>query len=133
MKDDPRSVLLHARAPEHAAGAAALAGILARRGGGRITILEVVEEGRPSAPTAEGLAAALRAQALAVQVKRVTARNPVEAVVAESANHDLLIVGASERWALQRSAFGPIVDDIAATARCPVVLFRKGERSASGG
>lgn len=133
MKDDPRSVLLHARAPEHAAGAAALAGILARRGGGRITILEVVEEGRPSAPTAEGLATVLRAQDLAVQVKRVTARNPVEAVVAESANHDLLIVGASERWALQRSAFGPIVDDIAATARCPVVLFRKGERRASGG
>ena len=70
---------------------------------------------------------------LVADVKHVSVKNPVEAVVAESGNHDLLVVGAGERWTLFKAAFGAIEDDIAARAKCPVVLFRRGVRPASGG
>ncbi|HYS72036.1 MAG TPA: universal stress protein, partial [Thermoplasmata archaeon] len=131
MKDDLRSVLLYARFPEHATGAAELAAILASLSRATVTVLDIVEEGSDAPNGANALAATLRKAALDVSVKRVTAKNAVDAVVAESANHDLLVVGAGGRGAVFRAAFGPTEDDIAAKARCPVVLYRKGAPPAS--
>lgn len=128
-----RSVLLYARAAEHAPGAATLAGILASGPGAKVTVLEIAEEGRPPPPSGESLAEPLRRAGLAVEVERIAAKEPQAAVVAESGNHDLLVLGAGERWALSRAAFGPIVDEIAQKARCPVVMYRKGMRPGSGG
>ena len=133
LKDDVRSILLYARAPDHAAGAAELAAVFAAGGPGRVTVLEVAEEGRPPGTPTDEAVAVLRRFGRDFEVRRIAARNPAEAVVAESGNHDLLVLGAGERWALSRAAFGPTVDDIAGKARCPVVMFRKGVRAASGG
>ena len=133
MRDEIRSVLLYARSADHAPGAAELAAILAAANGAKVTILEIAEEGRPAPPSAEPLADLLERAGLAAEVKRTTAKDAVDAAVSESANHDLLVLGAGERWALSRTAFGPTVDDIAAKAKCPVVLFRRGVRPASGG
>ena len=132
-KDEVRSILLHVRAADHGPGAMELAGILAREGNARVTVLEVQEEGKPPPPSADALADVLRRAGLTTDVKRLTTKDPVATVVAESANHDLLVLGAGERWALSRATFGPIVDEIASKARCPVVMFRKGVRPASGG
>lgn len=132
-KEEIRSVLLLARAPDHAEGAAEVAAILVAPAGGVVTVLDVVEEGRPAAQAAEALASALRKMRVPVQVKRIEAKDVVAAVAAESANFDVLVLGAGERWALRKYAFGPLVDQIAAAARCPVVLFRRGTRAPSGG
>ena len=110
-----------------------MAAILAAAHGAKVTILEAGEEGRSAFSSAGELAAFLRDAKLEVDVKRADGKALVDAVVAESANHDLLVLGAGERWALSRTAFGPTEDDIAAKARCPVVMFRKGIRAASGG
>ena len=123
-----RSVLLYARASEHAAGAAELAAALAAGDRARVVLLDVAEEGKPPKVDADGLAASLKKLGLDVEVRRIAAKNPVEAVAAESANHGVLVLGAGDRWALSRATFGPVVDDIATTARCPVVLYRQGPR-----
>jgi len=123
-----RSVLLYARAADHATGATELAAILAAADRAKVTVLDVAEEGKATSVDVHGLAANLRKLGLDVEVRRVAARDPVEAVVAESARHDLLVLGAGERWALSRAAFGPVVDDIATAARCPVLLYRQGPR-----
>ena len=131
LKEDVRSVLLHTRHPEHALGAAEIARAMAGTHG-KVTVLDVLEEGKPAPPGAEATVEQLRKAGLTVAVKRVTAKTPVAAVVAESAHHDLLVLDAGERWALRRSAFGSAVEAIAASARCPVLIYRKGERAASG-
>ena len=133
LKEDPASILMYARGPEHAAGATEVAAILAHAPGAKVTVLEVIEGGQPSASAVESIAT-LRRAGVAVEAKRIATRDPVAAaVVVESANHDVLVLGAGEKWALSRPGFGPIVDAIAAAARCPVVLYRKGVRPASGG
>ena len=131
LKEGVRSVLLYARAADHAIGSAELAAILAAPSGAKVTVLEVAEDGKPAPPSGDDLATALRRTGLAAEVKRVPAKNPVEAVVAESAGHDLLVLGAGERWALRKYTFGPLVDEIASKAKCPVVMFRKGDGIAS--
>ena len=123
-----KSVLLYARAVEHAAGAAELAASLAVGDRAKIVLLDVAEPGKPSRVDAEGLAANLRRAGIEAEVRRIAAKNPVEAVAAESANHGILVLGAGERWALSRTAFGPVVDDIAKAARCPVILYRRGPK-----
>ena len=133
MRDEIHSILLYARALDHSQGAAELAAILAGVSDARITVLEVAEEGKPTRPGGELTEATLRRFGRAFDVKRRTARNAADAVVAESADYDLLVMGAGDRWALSRATFGPTVDDIAAKARCPVVMYRKGQRVALGG
>ncbi|MEK6851933.1 MAG: universal stress protein, partial [Candidatus Thermoplasmatota archaeon] len=123
-----RSILLYARAADHAAGATELAAILAAVDRAKVTVLDVVEEGKPPRTDADAIAANLRRMGLDVEVRRVAAKSPAEAAVAESANHGLLVLGAGERWALSRATFGPIVDDIATAAQCPVVLYRQGPK-----
>ncbi len=131
LKDEVRSVLLYARASEHATGAAELAALLAAETG-TVTVLEIAEEGR-AAVSMEPVADGLRRAGVAVEVKRLAAKDPVAAVVAESRASDVLVLGAGERWALSRATFGPVVDEIARKARCPVVLFRRSVRPASSG
>jgi nucleotide-binding universal stress UspA family protein len=123
-----RSVLLYARATEHAAGAGELAAALAAGDRAKIVVLDVAEEGKAPRVDADGLAASLRGIGLDVEVRRIAAKNPAEAVAAESASHGVLVLGAGDRWALSRATFGPVVDDIATAARCPVVLYRQGPR-----
>jgi len=131
LKEPIHSVLLYTRGAEHALGAAEVAAVLA--GVAKVTVLDVAEEGKPVAGGADAIAETLRRAGAAAEVKRITAKDSIESVVAESRNHDVLVLGAGERWALSRTAFGPAVDEIARKARCPVVLFRKGTRAASGG
>lgn len=128
MKETPHSVLLYAPDETHAFGAAQLAGILAGPAGARVTVLELEGDGSESRPDLTAIAATLRKAGLTVEVRRVWARDPVTAVVVESEKHDLVVLGAGERWALRKHAFGLEVDQIAAAAPCPVVMFRAGAR-----
>lgn len=132
LKDRLDRVLLYAPSEDHAQGAAELAAILAAPTGAAVTVLEVAVDGRATGPPVDGLAATLEAANLSVDVKRLTGRDPVEVVAAESRNHDLLVVGAGERWALRKHAFGPAADAIAARSSCPVVLFRRDVRRIRG-
>jgi len=132
MKETIRSILLYVRSEEQARGAAEVAATLARAGGAKVSVLELGEGGgaAPGAMTVVELVAQAHVDA---QVLRLPVKNVVEAVVEESGKHDLLIIGAGDRRALSRAAFGPAEDDIAAKARCPVLLYRKGARAASAG
>ena len=130
-RDHVRSVLVYAKSVDHAAGAAELALILAATSGARVTVLDIQEPGRP--PTGEIVAEFVRKARPEVAVKRFTAKDATPIVVEESANHDLLVLGAGERAVLSTSSFGPIVDAIAAGAKCPLVMYRRGAKSSLGG
>ena len=129
-KDDVRSVLVYARASDHAAGAAELALILAAASRARVTVLDIQEAGRP--PIGDAVAEIVRRGKLDVEVKRFTAKEATAIVVEESGKHDLLVLGAGERAVLSTSSFGPIVDAIAAGAKCPLIMYRRGTKASLG-
>ena len=129
-KDDVRSVLVYARASDHAAGAAELALILAAASRARVTVLDIQEAGRP--PIGDAVAEIVRRGKLDVEVKRFTAKEATAIVVEESGKHDLLVLGAGERAVLSTSSFGPVVDAIAAGAKCPLIMYRRGTKASLG-
>jgi nucleotide-binding universal stress UspA family protein len=132
-KDHVRSVLVYVRSGDQAVGAAELARILAITSQATVTVLEVAETGKPAQPTGDTVAKLLRQSQVEVSVKRMTAKEAAPVVVEESAKHDVLVLGAGERPVLSTSAFGPIVDGIAAGAKCPVLMYRRGTKSSLSG
>lgn len=131
-KDDLRSVLVYARSSDHAAGAGELAGILAAPTRARVTILEIQEEGKAALSEGETIISRVRRSGVNAVVKRLATKDVTSLVVDESGKHDLLILGAGERWMLSTSSFGPTVDAIAEDATCPVVLYRRGTKPSLG-
>jgi len=57
----------------------------------------------------------------------VTAKSPVKEIVAASKQYDLIIMGASKKWVLNKFLFGSIPDRVMAEASCPVLFAKKRE------
>ncbi len=112
----------------HATHAARVAGMLAREHDAEVTILSIVPQKSVEIPTiADGhkLMEHLEAEGVRAEHKISFSRSTVEATLKEASMSDLLVMGASTRWALRKYDFGPLEDKIAKSVRIPVLMVRK--------
>lgn len=57
----------------------------------------------------------------------VTAMSPAKEIIDSSKEYDLIIMGASKKWVLNKFLFGSIPDRVMAEASCPVLFAKKKE------
>ena len=60
---------------------------------------------------------------VALNIKTVSGR-PAESIVAESANHDLVVSGSLGRTGLKRALMGSVAETVVRLAHCPVLVVR---------
>lgn len=58
----------------------------------------------------------------------IRTKRPIAKVTEMTANHEFLIMGASEKWKLLRYAFGPLPDSIAKKVNIPLLMLRAYEK-----
>ncbi|TLZ70825.1 MAG: amino acid permease [Methanobacteriota archaeon] len=112
-------------------GVDALALILAKSQGAKITVLSIVEDPAKAEEVkgdARGLLEDALALGLEVEQKIVYSKAFESTALQESAGADLLLVRASPPGGLRRYALGPVEDRIAKLAKVPVLIFRKGAK-----
>jgi len=63
-----------------------------------------------------------------LEPKIVTGRSPAKEIIAASKDYDLIIMGASRKWVLNKFLFGSVPDRVMAGASCPVLFAKKWER-----
>ena len=125
------------------AGALLAAEIIGRRLGVLVTILHVVKpqdsDRRPSLGVKSLVDRYMPASAQTQSVRLVVAESstPVEPVVAESANHDLLVIGMAPHWNLKQGLLGRSQSSVAQRSACSVLIVqtvhRQAEQSAGHG
>ncbi|MFQ5883797.1 MAG: amino acid permease [Thermoplasmata archaeon] len=128
MTEKLDSILLLAGHEWHASHAAELAASIAKRLGAAITVLGVVTDEskrKMDQKAVERLFRICREKGVSANRKLMTSDDYVGSVVAESKQHDLLVMGASAYWPLKKYVFGPIRDDIAARTETPILMLRK--------
>ncbi len=131
MKEKLDRILIM-NAPEwHLSYATGYAILLAKKHKAKITILSVVQtevEAEKEKVYSERLAAMCRTHGVPYEERMIRIRNVVDTVVAEAANYDLLVLGASSEWRLTQFAFGPMQDQIAHKTTTPILMVRKVRR-----
>ncbi|HYM39634.1 MAG TPA: amino acid permease, partial [Thermoplasmata archaeon] len=124
--------ILVMNAPEwHVSYATGYAILLAKKHKAAITILSVVQtdlEAEKEKAYSARLAEMCRTHGVPFEEKIVRIRNVVDTVVAEAADYDLLVLGASSEWRLTQFAFGPMQDQIARKTSTPTLMVRKVQR-----
>ena len=60
---------------------------------------------------------------ISLTIKTVSGR-PAEAIVAESANHDLVVSGSLGRTGVKRALMGSVAETVVRLAHCPVLVVR---------
>ena len=131
LKERPERILVM-NAPEwHVSYATGYAILLAKKHRARITLfsaaqteMELEKEKAYSARLAE----LCRTHGVPVEESFTKVRNIVDAIVAETAGYDLLVLGASSEWRLTQFAFGPMQDQIARGTAVPTLMVRKVRR-----
>jgi nucleotide-binding universal stress UspA family protein len=116
----PRRILVPYAGGRHDRAALRLAGRIVAHAGAAATVLHVVRPGGGSAP-------ALEVPSGAVHV--VESTSPIDAVLAEAAGHDLLVLGVGEDWALEPHAFGLRPERLVAEWPTSLLVVRGGARS----
>jgi amino acid transporter/nucleotide-binding universal stress UspA family protein len=131
MKEKLDRILI-LNAPEwHVSYATGYAILLAKKHKAKISILSVVQtdlEAEKEKAYSARLAEMCRTHGVPFEEKMVRIRNVVDTVVAEAANCDLLVLGASSEWRLTQFAFGPMQDQIARKTTTPMLMVRKVRR-----
>ena len=62
-----------------------------------------------------------------LETKIVTSKSPAKEIISASEEYDLIIMGASKKWVLNKFLFGSIPDRVMAGASCPVLFAKKRE------
>jgi amino acid transporter len=131
LKDKLDRILVM-NAPEwHVSYATGYAILLAKKHRAKVTIFSAVQTDRElekEKAYSARLAEMCRTHGVPFEEHFLKVRNIVDAVVAEAAGHDLLVLGASSEWRLTQFAFGPMQDQIARRAGMPTLMVRKVRR-----
>jgi nucleotide-binding universal stress UspA family protein len=126
-----KSILVPFLGGKHDRMALDLAGRIARNGQGSLTILHVVPPRRSESDTA------LNARAIAERVfsdptqptevhfKVIEDLSPVEAVIQEAKEYDLVVIGVEEQWGMQSQLFGFRPERIAQHTAISLLIVRK--------
>ncbi len=128
MKEKLGSILIMNAPDWHVSYATGYAILLAKQHKAKITILSVVQtelEAEKERAYSARLAEMCRTHGVPFEERMIRIRNVVDTVVAEAANHDLLVLGASSEWRLTQFAFGPMQDQIARKTTTPILMVRK--------
>lgn len=112
-----------------------LASRLAKAAQCHVTVLHVVRpdeeggKGKRAASTTEVMSRVFGdpQTATPVEFRVIQDPDPIAAVVAESGQFDLMIVGVGEEWGLESHRFGLRPERLAAEARCSMLLVRKAD------
>ena len=131
LKERPARILVM-NAPEwHVSYATGYAILLAKKHKSTITIFSAVQTDREMEQEkgySARLAAMCSTHGVPFEEKLLKTRNIVDAVVAEAASYDLVVLGASSEWRLTQFAFGPMQDQIARRTTVPTLMVRKVRR-----
>ncbi len=124
----PDNILILSGGLWHVSKATEIAADIAAQEGSRVTILNVIVNERymiKAAEYSQRLRDIVATRGVPVIVKDVRPETIVGGVVAESLEHDLLVIGSSaaKRW--DQFAFGPIQDSIAKNARSDVLVYKR--------
>jgi len=65
-----------------------------------------------------------------IEPKIVIGRSPAKEIIKLSQEYDLIVMGASRMWVLNKFLFGSIPDRVVASSSCPVLIAKKWERLA---
>jgi nucleotide-binding universal stress UspA family protein len=122
------SVLLPIAGGPHATLAVETAGAIAARTGATVHAVYVVpsdatDEERTQATTM--LATATEALSSPVETRVLTNDDVVTALVDESANHDLTVIGATREGVFQKFIFGTIPETVAERAPATVIMTKR--------
>lgn len=117
----PRRILVPFAGGRHDRAAVRLAERIAAREGAACTVLHVVRPGGAGpAPAPDGAGA---------RVRVVRSPSPIDAVLAEAAGHDLVVLGVGEDWALEPHVFGLRSERLVADCPASLLVVRGGAAS----
>lgn len=123
------SILVSTGGGPHATFAAEVAGVLARRHGASVHVITVAEPGTAGSDSDPERALADAVGALAgvetVRQRVVEAEDVVGAIVEESANHDLAVVGATREPPLRTLLFGAVPEAVGRRAESSVIMAKR--------
>ncbi len=109
-----------------------VAGQIGRSAKAKVTVLHVVEPGRPAkikpgAEEAVGKTHHDPSQPEPVVFKVVEDVSPVDAVIREAAAYDLVVIGVAEEWGLESGVFGIRGERIAHETATSMLIVRRGD------
>jgi nucleotide-binding universal stress UspA family protein len=123
------SILLPTAGGPHAAFARETAKIIARATGAKLHVIMVIDPGAPTAERerAERLLqeATVGTEGFTVDTELFEAEDVVDAIVTETGNHDLTIIGATREGLLQRVLFGAIPEAVGQRAQSTVIMTKR--------
>ena len=131
LKERPERILAMNAPDWHVSYATGYAILMAKKHRAKITIFSAVQTDREleqERAYSARLAEMCRTHGVAFEEKFLKTKNIVDAVTAEAASYDLLVLGASSEWRLTQFAFGPMQDQIARKTSTPTLMVRKVRR-----
>ncbi len=136
----PRKILIPYLGSKHDRLALELAGRMARNAQVEVTVLHLVQPGRPESDAATHAKTATDrvfndpTQPLPVTLRTMDSHSPVSAVVEQAKDFDLVIIGVAEEWGLESQLLGFRAERIAREVACSLLIVRKhGEFRAARG
>src|SRR5688500_3839458 len=127
-----RRILVPYLGGEHDRLALQLAARAARGGSADVTVLHVTSPGLPSSKPASAKSDVERAFAaragqapITWDFKTVDHASPVDAVLVEASEYDLIVIGVSEEWGLESHVFGLRPERIAEQSPTSMLIVRK--------
>ena len=129
-KPPGRKILVPYLGSKHDRLAMELAGRMARFEHAAVTVLHVVQPGRGGDGNGEAKSATDRvfndpSQPLPVSLRTIEGASPVDIVVEQSADFDLVVVGVAEEWGLESQLLGFRAERIAREVQCSLMIVRK--------
>ncbi len=65
---------------------------------------------------------------VSIRQEIVNGRSPAKEIITASEEYDLIIMGASRKWVLNKFLFGSVPDRVMAESACPVLFAKRWER-----
>jgi nucleotide-binding universal stress UspA family protein len=98
---------------------------IARRYRAEVTLLHVTPKGKASDARRSTESIADRFEDVTYSIKIVEGDDPVDGIVNESKEHDLLVIGATRESRFRRQLFGPVPEVIAKRCSTTVLMVKK--------
>ncbi|HSV13075.1 MAG TPA: cation:proton antiporter, partial [Tepidisphaeraceae bacterium] len=127
----PRNILIPYLGSKHDRLAMELAGRMARNAQVSVTVLHVVQPGRAEGESAINAKAATDrvfndpTQPMPVTMRTMKGDSPVDVVVEQAKEFDLVIIGVAEEWGLESQLLGFRAERIAQDVACSLLIVRK--------
>ncbi len=127
----PRTILVPYLGSKHDRLAMELAGRMARRAKVAVTVLHVVQPGRPGdtrageAKTATDRVFNDPGHAMPVSMRVVESDSPVDVVIEQAKSFDLVVIGVAEEWGLESHLLGFRAERVAREVTSSLLIVRK--------